>query len=295
MNRVETLCPLEWGETLAGAPVIDRRIVGPVPAVVRRWKDIPPDIEQHALNQHYLSIHLGGAKRLHRDGEGRRMIQDTGPLSYSVVPAGAAFKWRTEGPIDFMHVYFEAGTIDRFIASEFDRDPGGVDLHDCLGQADDLVTALGDTLISELVSEDPLQQAYVDDVMQLLLFRLLRSHSNAKQPSIRGNHALPPYKLRRALEFIEARLAEPIGVADIAAAVGTSEFHFSRAFRQATGRPPYAYLNEQRILLAQRMFKGPALPLETIASLCGFASASHFSRVFRRATGVSPSTYRNRL
>lgn len=286
------MTPTRWGETLPGPPVLDRRVGGAVPALVRRWQGIPPEIDQCALDQHYLSIHLGGAKRLHRDGEARRLVCDAAPSAHSVVPAGSAYRWRTEGPINFMHVYLAPATVDRFVASGFERDPNGVELRDCLGELDPLIGSLGAALVDELAG-DTAEQAYLDHLMHLLLFQTLRRHSRAQRPPTPGPHALAPYKLRRAIDFIESHLAEPIGVTEIAAAGGTSAFHFSRAFRRAVGRPPYAFLLDRRVAKAKMLLAG-STPLADIARQCGFVEAGQFSRIFKRATGASPSKYRNR-
>lgn len=287
------MTPLGWGDTLAGRPTLDRRIGGAVPALIRRWRGIPADIDQLALDQHYLSIHLGGSKRLHRNGEGHRLIRDAECGAYSVVPAGSAYRWQTEGPIDFMHIYLAPRTIDRFVARNFGQDHHRTELHDCLGANDPLISSLATALTDELANEDGIQQVYVDDLMQLLLIRLLRLHSDVSPAASRNLYALPPYKLRRALDFIEAQLDRPIGVAEIAAAVGTSAFHFSRAFRHSMGRPPYAYLLERRVAKAKLLLDSRTMALAEIARQCGFGGLSQFSRIFKKETGVSPSGFRN--
>ena len=289
-----SLTPAVWGEMLDGSPILDCPIGGAVPALVRRWQGIAPDIDQRALDQHYLSIHLGGPKRLHRTGEGQRLVHESAENAHSFIPSGAAFLWRTEGPIDFMHVYFTPATFDRFVGASFDRDPRNIELHDCLGVADPLIGSLATALIAELASDDGPQQAYLDDVMHLLLFQVLRRHSNAPSIGARNLYALPPYKLRRALDFIESQLAQPIGVGEIAAACGTSAFHFSRAFRHAMGRPPYAFLLERRVAKARDLLASSVTPLTQIAVECGFGGLSQFSRVFKQVAGVSPSAFRNR-
>ena len=294
-NAVSRLTPLTWGETLAGQPVLDVRIGGAVPALARRWKGIPPAIEQSSLDEHYLSIHLGGAKRLHRDGEGKKLVSDTNPGAHSFVPAGSAYKWMTEGPIDFMHLYFDQKTIDRFVTSSFDRDPRGAQLRECLGESEPLIGSLTAAILAEVSSEDGVQQAYLDDLMHLLMFQLLRRYSDVASIAMPGQHVLAPHRLRLAIDFIESHLAQQIGVADIAAAAGMSAFHFSRAFRLTTGAPPYAYLLDRRIAAAKHWLTRPDASLATIARDCGFSSPSQFSRMFKATTGVNPSSFRRRL
>ena len=288
----DTKSPQDWGFTLGGAPILDCRTLGRVPTLVRRWRDIPPAIDQTPLDHHYLSLHLGGAKRLYRAGEGAKLTRDVEQAAYSVVPAGAAFQWLTEGPVDFMHVYFTTAGVDHFVTENFDRDPRSVSLGDQLGGSDPVMAALAVSLGEALAGDEPMGRAYIDDHIHLLLFRLLRLHSNAQLSLAMSRHALAPYKLRRSIDFMLQHLADPIGLADIAAAAETSPFHFSRMFRLATGKAPYAYLIDRRIEEASRLLRQCDLSLAEIARRSGFASPSQFSRMFRRVSGISPSDYR---
>lgn len=282
-----------WGDTLPGRPVVDRVVRGLVPGLVRQWQDIAPDIEQVALDHHYLSIHLGGGKSMTRRGDGGAESVDAVAGSHSIVPAGAAYRWETRGPINFMHIYLEPRTLAHVVAHAFDRDPAHVALDPALGHDDRLIASLGTALFDELVHEQP-QQAYVDDLMHLLICRALRLHSNARGDLAGAQHALPPYRLRRAIDFMEANLSRSIGVTEIAGAAGVSLFHFSRAFREATGRSPYAWLLHRRIECAKTRLLFGDEPVAAVAAGCGFASAKQFSRMFARDAGVSPATFRRR-
>lgn len=273
--------------------MLDRTIAGMLPATVRRWCGVDPDIDQHALDRHYISIHLGGAKRLLRRGEGGTTVREVASGAYSIVPAGAAFRWETAGPIDFMHVYFDPRSVDGVVERSFDRDPSSVTLEDSLGGEDPLIRSLGLSLLEEL-SEPDAQQAYLDDLLRLLLCRSLRLHSNARQSRSIARHSLAPYRLRRALDFIEANLAHTIGVGDIADASGVSRFHFSRAFHRATGKAPYAYLLDRRIAAAKALLMHSDLALIEVGARCGFSSASQFSRMFKSDTAMTPSAFRDR-
>lgn len=287
-----SVAPDVWARTLSGAPVLEREITGLVPATVRHWSGINPAIDQSALNCHYVSIHLGGSKRLMRRGEGRTAIREVANGAYSVVPAGAAFQWDTHGPVDFMHVYFEPRVVDGVVERAFDRDPAGVALEENLGEDDPLIRTLAGHLLAELAQPDQ-QQAYIDDLLQLFLCRTLRLHSNARGSRPMARHALAPFRLRRALDFIEANLALHISVSDIARASGISRFHFSRAFQRATGKAPYAYLLERRIAAAKTLLLHSGLALADIGARCGFASASQFSRIFKSEVGTTPSGFRD--
>jgi AraC-like DNA-binding protein len=80
----------------------------------------------------------------------------------------------------------------------------------------------------------------------------------------------------------------------LAEAFGCTEFHFNRAFTQAFGTSPYAYMLRIRLVEAHRQLTTTALPVADIALRCGFNDAATFSRAFRRCYGVAPSTVGDR-
>lgn len=104
--------------------------------------------------------------------------------------------------------------------------------------------------------------------------------------------SLPPARLKRVVDFIEANLAQTLTLELLAQVAGLSVFHFARVFRQATGYSPYRYVSERRLLLAQRLLMATELAVHDIALACGFPRHANFSAAFARARGISPSAYR---
>jgi AraC family transcriptional regulator len=85
-------------------------------------------------------------------------------------------------------------------------------------------------------------------------------------------------------------LERDLKLADLAALLDLSQFHFSHMFKQSIGIAPYQYLLQQRIEHAKQLLKQPdsrtAIPtILDIALACGFISHSHFSQQFRQLTG----------
>ena len=78
-------------------------------------------------------------------------------------------------------------------------------------------------------------------------------------------------------------LAQDIKLADLAALLNMSQFHFSHLFKQAIGITPYQYLLQQRIERAKQLLKESDRSIMDIAFLCGFNSHSHLSKQFRVA------------
>jgi AraC-like DNA-binding protein len=105
---------------------------------------------------------------------------------------------------------------------------------------------------------------------------------------------LPKWRLKRAIEYVTANLAEPIGLADIATATGLSRMHFAAQFRATTGLRPHDYLLRRRVERAQELLLSSGLPLVDVAFDVGFKTQAHFTTVFGRLVGETPKVWRQR-
>jgi AraC family transcriptional regulator len=286
------LTPEQWDATLSGPPILST-----APswrhALLRQWKGTSPDMRQPPLDHHYVVPHLGGPKRVHRRGEGPPLAADIRPGELTVVPAGASFDWRTEGPIEFAHLYCEPRRLDRAVAAVFDRDPSAVRIEEAVGLADGHLQGLFASMLD--AAGDPAARTglYLESLLDAFLVRLLLRLSNIDAVDMRARYALAPHRLRKVLDYIEAHLAENVSLDDLAEVSGVSRFHFTRAFGRATGVPPYAYVTRRRVEAAKRLLRETRLPLAEIAQRCGFHSPGQFSTTFRNLTSATPSGYRD--
>lgn len=96
-----------------------------------------------------------------------------------------------------------------------------------------------------------------------------------------------------AIHMMRAEFATLRTVGDMANRLHISEGHFSRLFRDRTGQSPLAYLTGIRMEHACGWLQRSALPVASVAIMCGFADPLYFSRLFRRHMGQSPRAYRN--
>jgi AraC-like DNA-binding protein len=104
---------------------------------------------------------------------------------------------------------------------------------------------------------------------------------------------VPPARyLLRAKDFVDARYAEPITVADLAAAAGLSRAHFSRMFSRTFGESPRAYLQTRRLERAAALLRYTERSVADICVMVGLQSVGSFTTSFSRVFGMSPATYR---
>ena len=96
----------------------------------------------------------------------------------------------------------------------------------------------------------------------------------------------------QALAFIERNLRCEIAVADMAAAVGYSLYHFCRTFNGAVRHTPYDYLMRRRLSEAARELAAGERRILDVALDYQFSRAETFSRAFKRLFAVQPSQWR---
>jgi AraC family transcriptional regulator len=136
---------------------------------------------------------------------------------------------------------------------------------------------------------------YLEGLAAALAVHLLRNSGLSRRSPIPHRGGLAPRQFRCVLEYIEAHLAEELGLVELAAIVGLSPHYFGEAFRISSGRSPHRYVMERRVERARDLLQGEDRPIGDIAYAAGFSSQSHFTANFRRITGVTPGRFRRSL
>ena len=100
--------------------------------------------------------------------------------------------------------------------------------------------------------------------------------------------------VRKAMEFISKRLAQPIGSPQIADALGVRRPVLDTLFREHLCHSVGEEIRRQRFARAKLLLETTNMSVAAIAAETGYCSPSHFANTFRDATGVSPRAWRNR-
>jgi len=103
---------------------------------------------------------------------------------------------------------------------------------------------------------------------------------------------LAPWQVRHLTAHIDANLSATLRTTVLAATVGLSVSHFTRAFKRTTGIPPRLYVLQRRIKAACAAMLATQEALTSIAHAHGFCDQSHFTRAFQAAMGVAPQAWR---
>ena len=94
------------------------------------------------------------------------------------------------------------------------------------------------------------------------------------------------------LDWMRARLHEPLTVTDLARHANLTNRTLIRQFHATTGSTPAKWLTAQRIQRARELLEMSTLPVDQIARASGLGGPANFRRHFTMAVGVNPSTYR---
>ena len=136
----------------------------------------------------------------------------------------------------------------------------------------------------------------VGQVLRLLSLRHQALLSlTRRKPATRAD-LLP--RLLEARQRIESGYLDALTTADVAAAVGLSEFHFGRLFRAAFDVTVHQFVMRLRLDAARRALvvgdDAGNTAVTAVALHVGYSSLSSFIHAFRRRFGVTPTQYQAR-
>ena len=136
--------------------------------------------------------------------------------------------------------------------------------------------------------DDPLRSVnFEETVLNMLLLHHPHSHSDL----LSGRQQGPATRdVKRAVDFIEANLDQPLRLECIVAAAGVSGRALNAHFRDVTGLSPMAYLRRARLRAAQAALdRGEVATVTEAALRFGFLHFGRFSGAYLEAFGEAPS------
>ena len=291
------------GYTTGSKPIIEDEIRWRSPASVptspsailaTRWRSAsgaaPETGAEASSSRHIVMIAMRsmdfrlmvGGRTAHDGITASGTVHVTGPD----VPARAVFR----GPFDVLHLHVPSELVNA-CADELLGSRACAPWPETILANDPIIEGLARSLVQADAVGGAFGLLYAESLSHAIIVRLLSLTRDvgANRPNRTG---LVRWHLKRAIDFIESRLAEPLSLADVAAASGLTRMYFAAQFRAATGVRPHEYILRRRIDRACEILSTTGMPLVDVAFSVGFQSQSHFTTVFKRFTGEPPNAWR---
>ena len=212
------------------------------------------------------------------------------PGAFHVTEPAAPARCLFRGPYDVLHLHVPNRTIAEVCGDFAHREPASFCPQPALAR-DPTVERLAWALLASERMSGSFARLYADSVGNAIVARLL-GLVQGEAPERPKVAELAKWRLKRAVEYIEASLTESVSLADIASAAGLTRMHFAAQFKAATGLRPHEYLLRRRIERAQEKLAGTSMSLVEVALSVGFQTQSHFTSVFTRMVGQPPRAWR---
>lgn len=253
---------------------------------IARWCNGIDHVSYSGAAHHTLSVYRSGYKNALRADKNIRGVED----SFCLMPAGKESAWSLEGPISFIHFYFDDKSISNIAERVFDKSGRDWQIPDITYKKDKQLILfcqwLLHTPVNSIALEPILTEQNFITIMTYLMGKIFKQDMSF---TYRGGLNLRNTRLLR--DYIQENLDKSLLLRDLAHMVDLSEFHFQRMFRQSFDMPPHEYINRVRIDRARELIRKKR-PLTEIGLETGFSSQPHFTRVFKQYTGITPGGYR---
>jgi transcriptional regulator GlxA family with amidase domain len=153
------------------------------------------------------------------------------------------------------------------------------------------VTA-GIDLALSLVEEDWGWEVAAAVARGMLIF-MRRPGGQSQFSSYIFNEAKTRKDFRELQAWIVSNPSEELSVDRLAARMAMSPRNFSRLFCQEVGITPAKFVENVRLEAARNMMLQTDLPMESVASNCGFSNAEQMRRSFQRILKTTPQEHRS--
>ena len=233
---------------------------------------------------HTFDFHLGQPVQVtcRMDGLERHGLQIQGHCS--IVPAGTVHRWMFDRPAGALLVRLSPAFVQE-TADAMNVKPQMAELSPRIQMRDAQIERIGWIMQAEDHEGYPSGRLFMDSLATALAARMIALQTRRDEPPPKPGRGLPPWRLRRVVEYVEANLERSLALAELADVAGFSLSHFKVLFKQATGMPVHRFVLERRVERARTLLLKGEKSMTEIAMECGFAHSSHMARCMRSVPG----------
>lgn len=257
-----------------------------------------PDSTRHCCD-YYTMIYL-------MDGSGRLSLDDTQfdlePGDFYLIPAGVYYG-ASSAPesvciyfdlrrsflgAEYKSIFQDDSRLNDFFVESLKNDSSMTYLAIHTNNSASIRNRVLD-IFAEYINQEKFCSSAMKNHLALLMTSILRDPDTQIDSSISVSHIEQRYLLVR--EYLRHNY-QSASLDEIAEELHFSKQYICKIVKTVSGRTFQTLLMEIRLQMATDYLRDTALPIESIAELCGFSTAAHLSRCFKNAHGIPPSVYR---
>ena len=139
--------------------------------------------------------------------------------------------------------------------------------------------------ILSLAASRDVPYAQMVDQMTFIVHRILAAaqHHPLKTPLLLQE---------RIKDYIDAHLSEPFSLETLSELLHYSRNHIINVFRSSYGCTPYAYYEQQKMLVGRELLAETTESISAVTARLGMDSPQYFSKCFKKHFGLTPSEFR---
>ena len=240
-------------------PVVPALAGPPQRVIATRWR---------AFQRHTLEVQAESAADFHVIGIALRRINIRLSFCGRVVQDGVfmpgmlivnepslAVHGLLRGPTDVLHLHIPNEVLAECASHIHPRGTATLPSGSSTGR-DPAIERLGMALLGADELGSPFGRLYANSISIAIVTRLLDTARRTSPADRAKASVLAPWRLKRAIDYIDANLSEPVSLAELAGVAGLTRMHFAAQFRAATGLRPHEYLLRRRVERAQELLRG---------------------------------------
>jgi AraC family transcriptional regulator len=284
-----TALPLERASP--DTPLLSSRRLQWDSVTVEQFRLPPRDLAFPPLTEHTFIYVLDPAVPMRQQRGGQIVERVLAPGAVLFLPAHEPSHFHWMGEANVVHVRLDPVFVTR-VAEASDLDPARIELLHEFGTHDRHIEHLSLALRDEIAHGGLGQRLYIDSLVTTATIHLLRAFTTRAPLPVHVPGVLPRRQLQDVHDFIDDHLAHQLHLADLAARVGLSPYHFSRVFKRTTGQSPHHYVLARRVARAT-LLTTTTLPIADVALRVGFTDQSHLTYHLKRVVGLTPRHLRH--
>jgi len=241
------------------------------------------------VSEHIIGLHLGAPVPILHQRNMQEKLYHFAPGDVVFTPAGPPVDYAHPASVDALYIALKPEYL-LYTSAQLQLDPNEVVLQDVLGTSDPVIYRIGQDFLRELSAPGLGGTLYMETLGLQLAVHLLRHYRvEPKQSTLMGGRQVDnSVRLQPAVNYIHEHLSEDLSLADMAATIHLSPYHFSRLFKETYHIPPYQYVIRQRVEAARQLLQDSHLTVSEVAYRVGFSNHSHFVRHYKRLIGTTP-------